>query len=126
MNEFIVWDKKKNKMVGVDTLFISEAMFRPLGGDEYVVFNYDNEYFSKPFQYIGKTDINGKKIYADCSIVEFNNSTNKNHKYKGVFYYLESELKYKIKVFNLDGTIGYWNYNSKDILNIKIIGHIYE
>ena len=61
MNEFIVWDEE-------DKCFIDNFVF-----DEYLPLNelLKGDEIFKLFPYIGKKDINGKKIYADSSIVEF-------------------------------------------------------
>ena len=58
-----IFDKKNKKILEVDTLFINEAMFKPVGGDEYSVWNYDTEYYSNPIQSIGLKDKNGVEIY---------------------------------------------------------------
>lgn len=87
------------------------------------------------FDYIGKTDINGKKIYPDCSIVEFEIILRRSVlPIKGYFYFDKTSLKYKIKVledlgddgrtYGL-GTIPYSTYRT-EIENLKIIDTIQE
>ncbi len=50
--------------------------------------------------YIGKKDINDKKIYSDCSIVEF--EVIKGVIIKGFFYFDTDDLSYSIKVISDD------------------------
>jgi len=53
----------------------------------------------KYFRNIGLKDINGKNIYADSSIVEFNNSQLWN-KYNGIFFYNKERLCYQIRIID--------------------------
>ena len=64
MNEFIVWNKDSK-------VFIRGNDFKINHKGNLVDFMGLKANSKKHFNYIGKTDINGKKIYADSSIVEF-------------------------------------------------------
>lgn len=67
MNEFIVWSEKDKHFL--DYCTVMQTAFNNDGFSLlYRVFNEDN---FQVFGDIGKTDINNKKIYADCSVVEF-------------------------------------------------------
>lgn len=73
---------------------------------------------------IGLKDANGKSIYADCSIIEFNHSQLWN-KYIGIFFYNKEKLCYQIKIIDgnrKDEIIPYDIYCS----DFKIIDTIQE
>ncbi len=109
MNEFIVWDKV-NKEFGR----ISEAgTISEWSWDECTS---NNDYTLH--QYIGKTDINGNKIYADSSIVEFNILDSK---YRGFFTYNSARLRYEIEISSKESII--YDGGVKDF---KIIDTIQE
>jgi len=81
------------------------------------------------FPYINKTDINGKKIYPDCSIFEFEHINTYRHKSikQGFFTFDEDLCCYMIKCINED-LIFIYAYTSafRTITNIKIIDTIQE
>jgi len=110
MNEVIVWDED------------SECFIEDFAMEEYMPLNdifKSNGY--QFFNYIGKTDINDKKIYADCSIVEF---TVADYKTKdiGYFTYDSDYTSYLVK--NSRGVV--LKYSKKFIRNLKIIGTLQE
>ena len=84
--------------------------------------------------YIGKKDINDKKIYSDCSIVEFEypkyevgtTVQDGHNKHVGYFKFNENTLSYMIYMQNKDGSEYRWHFADifSDIKNIKIIDTI--
>ena len=136
MNEFIVWDKDKKcfydgKNNGINvfqlnqdgTLSFYQHYDDGYFSDEYFSDEYTNNFYI-PFKNTELKDINGKSIYADSSIVEFNNSQLWN-KYNGIFFYNKERLCYQIRI--IDGTrnseiIPYDRYCS----DFKIIDTIQE
>lgn len=102
MNEFIVWDKDKKcfydgKNNGINvfqlnqdgTLSFYQHYDDGYFSDEYFSDEYTNNFYI-PFKNTELKDINGKSIYADSSIVEFEfyNSSNKWEKTIGYFKYI--------------------------------------
>ena len=71
-------------------------------------------------KHIGKKDISDKKIYADCSIVEFEDVHLNLH--KGYFQYSNTSLKYFIRLL-CGATVDYDFYRYG---NFKIIDTIQE
>ena len=119
MNEFIVWDN-------VSKLFFNNEEFKIHNGK--CVELFDSEWFkndypehTKIFNYIGKTDTEGNKIYADCSIVEFD--TEKHGKQRGFFTYSKMFLSYIIE--DLYNDMGYLRYDGSQT-NLKVIGTLQE
>ena len=95
MHEFIVWDKEKKE-------FLKDVRV-DMNGDLYPMDDMAEENFSidcnkiTAHQYIGKTDINDNKIYADCSIVEIGFSWQESKdRAKGFFQYDKAGLCYVI------------------------------
>ena len=130
MNALIVWDKKNKKFINRGVAIGTELM----SDKQIIIFDgYDN-YFSKDisdfeiFNYIGKTDINDKNIYADCSIVEFTNDLLGNG--VGYFSYCLDDLGYFIKVIRCEnyfiGNNQKVPYYGSDMKNLKIIGTLQE
>jgi len=133
MNEFIVWDEESKR-------FLSYNDVNLMGGNvtEVAVLSYINSmdecYCGDTQQltfhnYIGKTDIEGNKIHADCSIVEvklkdYDSLKFNPNKFIGYFSYNEKTLRY---LFHADDKIHGWG---ADFLNhleyIKIIGTLQE
>jgi len=72
--EFIVWDDTRKRFVergDVIYSFYGETRLTAIPNEmEYTDKDIEFNKFNI-FSYIGKTDINNKEIYADCSILEF-------------------------------------------------------
>ena len=119
MNEFIVWDKEEKEFIREFASEVYEPLNDLLANDSYDF-----------LLYIGKTDINNKKIYADSSIVEFefvDEKLQNSHHVFGYFYFNKTELKYWLKILKCDtlkyGHIGFVNSRFN---HIKIIDTIQE
>lgn len=112
MNEFIVWDEDNQQFSTFDELMSDEWCVSELDENGQIFFKYSNcaeddweheyvEMNTKLFYGIGKTDINGKKIYADSSIVEFDYETmGKKYNMIGYFKYNNKKLSYDIISLN--------------------------
>ena len=127
-NEFVVWDNKDNK-------FVSKNELR--------YFNIFKVLFDKPQPrwslcfYIGKTDIDNKKIYADSSIVELKKTERIPYRRNeheidiltGYFTYSETELRYKLIVYKTSlqkYSYGDLDFNDRKMSELKIIDTIQE
>ena len=117
MNEFIVWDKERKR-------------FRYDQASNHIAIGKQIDYMEDKLtihQYIGKTDDTPQKnkIYADCSIVEFDRLTlfgDFDKKQIGVFRYCSETLRYVLVTKDTNLTTGY----VRGIKNIKVIGTIQE
>jgi hypothetical protein len=120
MNEFIVWDEDLERFQNEDGLLLNENLKVCNSMGELL-----EEKIYKPLFGIGLTDIDGKKIYADCSIVEFEFGTGgEYHKMTGYFSYNNQTLRYEIKDVNKREAIYLWTgYIEKEI---KIIDTVQE
>ena len=125
MKECIFWDSEDSKFINWE-----EVSFTKDKGDDFVIVikEIDHIYSSArlydSFDYIGLNDINNNKIYADCSIVEFQwvNGFGNIQTDWGVFKYDLDYLQYLIYEENED-----INKSSiKEVFNIKIIDTIQE
>lgn len=131
MDEFIVWDKVHNQFLDSDMI---EGIAFKNSKVHYLVDNrtpkleYSNLFNEEVdfFYGIGLKDINKKKIYADCSIVEFEfyNSANKWEKIVGYFKYIPECFCYIIIALSCGySTIPISTLGNK---NFKIIDTIQE
>lgn len=131
MNEFIVWDKDSKSFTENFTISPDGSVWVGRAGvDTGYKLQYEKKDTAKLLNYIGKTDINNKKIYADCSIVEFDIKDhidkNKNRKYVGFFSFDSRGLRYRINYILSDGTYESMTYNRGRVRNIEIIDTIQE
>lgn len=126
MNEFIVWNEEKKE-------FSKEFLTNYDGDIIYRNVSLDNN-THKRFNYIGKTDINDKKIYADSSIVEFDYKGFEEIgtvTYKAIVKFDNVLGCYFFDVFSHADNNGY-NYNFLfptviyRVRNLKIIGTLQE
>ena len=123
MNDFINKEKEKEIINQVLDFLYCDIPSIPIS--EYLEDEIKN--INKNYKDIGLKDINGKSIYADSSIVEFDYM---NDIYKGFFYFNKNELMYFIKILSssfkyadLDGSFPYTNIK---ICDFKIIDTIQE
>ena len=123
--EFVVWDKPNSK-------FVEDKRLRLNSLGELYYFDDDETFASEKeldmdkFSIcwdIGKTDINNKKIYADCSVVEFeyrdNTPIETFKKDTGYFYFDKDLLSFMIKTKR-------GIYTVKGLENLMIIDTIQE
>ena len=132
MNEFIVWDDIRKVFLDDDDDFSLQQDgclirgYYPEGSPAYA--NDDFSYFN----YIGKTDINDKKIYADSSILKMTISDEDGeHNHKGYFTYNELLLCYEFKEPFKDGEMSgnrIWRMEKLQpyLVTFKIIDTIQE
>ena len=134
MNELIVWDDEDNKFI-----YWEDVVFTKDKDDDFIIIMKEIDPIVsegrnfKSFNCIGKTDINNKKIYADCSIVEFSVcslepfSKKKQTKRIGKVRYCNSTCAYEIVVINMS-RIEYYDFSGMafEISDIKIIDTIQE
>lgn len=130
MKECVFWDSEDSKFINWE-----EVSFTKDKGDDFVIVMKEIDPICSEgrlydsFDYIGLNDINNNKIYADCSIVEFDFLIDGNgfttfvwKKYKGYFYFCENTLSYKIKTFDNKKA----SYSKRSVKNLKIIDTIQE
>jgi len=125
MNKFIVWDEDEEKFIP-----FKDVEFSKDAGDDFLIVHKDigggirSGRIFDTFDYIGKKDINDKKIYADSSIVEFE----WDGKYLGYFSFDKEELRYKIEILEHPKKMMFrtFDFDQYSITNLKIIDTIQE
>lgn len=133
MNEFTVWDNLEEEFIDEEYIarYSHGILFKADIDNELIDLLHNenddkNRYVS--FDYIRKTDINDKKIYADCSIFEF--------EYRdiarvGFFNFDDLCSRYIIKAEMLIASerasfMEVIYYHPDEVTNIKIIGTLQE
>ncbi len=124
MNEFIVWDERfKHFIDPCEQVMITTSGSKVKGihgGDGWI------EYW-KAFPYIGKTDINNKKIYADCSIAKAELEICHITVTKiGYFSKNEETCAYELKTLGNGVAVESFDFYNFDIRNIEIIDTLQE
>lgn len=122
MNEFIVWDEEKKAFNKNEVWMDRFGAFYTLPELSYseTKGKFWDRHSMKTFNYIGKTDINENKIYADCSIVEIEYGLYSTRRtIVGYFSYNSSFCRY-------DFIGNESNFNFTLINSIKIIDTIQE
>lgn len=87
MKDFIVWDKVLKCFHLDGRVKLENGILKPIGKD-YTI-----------HKGIGLKDINGKSIYADCSIVEW---LHQNVTYQGYFKFNVEKLYYEVIIIGSD------------------------
>ena len=131
MNEFIVWSEEKNKFITNEVEFCIQAdgsLCKPTEEPYEDGLVYMDSYF-KYFNYIGKDDADGKKIYADCSVVEFDFRFFDEDEYEklvGYFSYNDDLAMFELREPYTKDEYRIYYLNKNDIKNFKIIGTLQE
>ena len=126
MNEFIVWDKKKREWIHSperpinilgETVIMGEILRRE--NDSFLRIEDLDEV--QVCLSIGKTDTEGNKIYADCSIVEF---VWKNQNTKAVIKWDDIQLTYDVEFKS--GFRARYADVYQEMFGLKVIGTLQE
>ena len=139
MNEFTIWDKVNLHWIDLFGISISDSgevmAVSDLNGNQYGLHQVDL------INYIGKTDIEGNKIYADSSIVEFDyiyietiGKQSDKARVKGYFTFNNDTLAYDLIFFHnwIDSMPNYWfnmhmkKEDARRASNFKIIDTLQE
>ncbi len=91
MSNYRIWDNQFNSFCKS-----SDMRMNLHNGNVHGKFSEGNCPKMEAFQYIGKKDIENNKIYADCSIVEWEHQE---QKYQGYFNFNKKYLRYEIHPF---------------------------
>lgn len=131
MNEFIVWDRRKKEWLKDNCVLTKEGSLLKFPSLKML----DSVQF-EVIRPIGKRDINGNKIYADSSIIEFEYPKYKvgttiqdgYNTYIGHFKFNDNTLSYMVYTKNADDSGYRWHFADifSQIKNIKIIDTIQE
>jgi len=125
MNEFIVWDSKFKKFIEPSREIVmttKDEMIKGINGGHGFVEEWSI------FPYIGKTDDTPEqnKIYADCSVFEFEYLTDDGWvKLSGYFSFDDIDLRYEVNVLK-DITFVSLSFYEDRFRNLKVIGTLQE
>jgi hypothetical protein len=122
VRDFIVWDERSHRFLEINEFAIrkeGKLILLKDGRITDVVATFGGRY--KLFNYIGKTDTEGNKIYADSSIVEFGYNGKNN---KAIVTWDDIQLSYDFE-FSNGFRCSYVNLY-QEISNLKIIGTLQE
>ena len=141
-NDFIIWDKYEEEFVDTENIAIlNDGVLIYVNPDVDVceLLLKENDRLDRYSLHgeIGKTDIDGNKIYADCSIVEFRAV---GRKAVGYFTYDSETLRMRINILDINyNDMGYLShvediiildrkvdYFSRKMSDFKIIDTIQE
>ena len=127
VSEFILWDR-------IFKRFTSEFPNNYCLDLDGKVKEFGNSYIKKEkdtafdvLSYIGKTDVNGDRIYADCSIVETTILDESGAIILfGFFMYNKKELRYELNI-ELNGKEPVClHFDSERMVNVKVVDTIQE
>ena len=134
MREFITWDKKKKTFLEPEDFVIdnNSKVYKWLSDNTLKPFKENEVQLLKDIEL---KDIEGKSIYADCSVIEFDYlfDDGKSH-YKGYFTYDNENARYKIRAYEfskdkkvkINNTLWHIPFEKSRVTNIKIIDTIQE
>lgn len=137
MNEFIVWDEENKCFVNMNMLYdidfyskqVNYFYLEEIAESEFEENSVCTSNFSI-CNYIGKTDIEGNKIFADSSIVEMDiYDEDGEHLHIGYFRYNDSLLLYEfIEKADSFGVKNIWRMEKLQTysVNLKIIGTLQQ
>lgn len=139
MNEFIVWDEDEQQFLTTKEIFDDTELGFDINKDGKLslinfgvdeIFNPDGDDYNqcfrreiniKTFNYIGKTDIEGNKIYADSSIVEF---VYRNNNSRAVIKWDDIQLTYDVEFRS--GFRARYADVYQEMFGLKVIGTLQE
>jgi len=125
MNEFIVWDNYEEEFICDEDIAINSHGTIFECNPDAEVFNVLSDGMNRylKLDYIGKTDIEGNKIYADCSILNIIDCEDAIYKVT----WNDESLKYQIERISPDD--GDWlisDFDEMDSEDLEVIGTLQQ